>query len=117
MIDLVNEIAAHETSTDERLIRQLAEECSELNKACIKYLRAIDPGDATPVTKEDALNNIFEEMADIETVEMVLGATGFINDGAIYDWIDKKTDRWYERLMQKGDNDDELHRNEECGNS
>lgn len=98
MMDFESVIANHEDTTIERLVRQLAEECAELNHACIKYLRTIDDGDATPVTKEEALGRIFEEAADVSLVERVLKSKGFMDESIISDWIDTKSARWCRRL-------------------
>lgn len=44
-------------------LRILAEESAELSQAALKLIRAIE-GD-TPVTKEEALENLIEEAADV----------------------------------------------------
>lgn len=48
----------------EECLAQLAEECSELSQAALKYRRSLR--DLTPVTKGQALKDLLEEMADVE---------------------------------------------------
>ena len=43
----------------------LMEECAELIQAASKYKRSIGLGLPTPVSKEDAISNFIEEVADV----------------------------------------------------
>jgi hypothetical protein len=56
------QMSIKELPIDTRLI-QLAEEAAELSQAAIKYVRVLRG--ETPVTKEDALKNLTEEVADV----------------------------------------------------
>lgn len=47
---------------------QLVEECAELIQAVNKYRRARGIGQPTAVSKEAALNNLIEEIADVESM-------------------------------------------------
>lgn len=49
----------------ENILCILAEECSELSQAALKYRRA--ELDMTPKSKEEAFNNLIEEIADVES--------------------------------------------------
>lgn len=79
-------------------LEQLAEECAELGKASLKMARKLRDENPTPLTKEEILENLNEEMADV-----MLCITNFIEYGLItYSSIDsvmmKKEKRWKERL-------------------
>lgn len=47
---------------------QCIEECSELIQALNKYSRACGKGKPTKMTKEEALANVIEEIADVEVM-------------------------------------------------
>ena len=56
-----------ETSVDIRAkLEQVAEECGELTKACMKLIRAIGNGNPCNVTEEEAIEAVIEEMSDLE---------------------------------------------------
>lgn len=80
------------------LLCQLAEEASELGKSALKLRRALDRTNPTPVSKEDAIKNLHEEIADVLLTLKTLG----MDEGqllVIYQEImRKKTIRWAERL-------------------
>lgn len=48
------------------MLDQTIEECAELIGACLKLKRNITPGNPTPVTEEEALESVKEEIADIQ---------------------------------------------------
>lgn len=52
------------TTLPERLC-QLAEEASELSQAALKYRRALTGENPTPVTPDEARENLLEETADV----------------------------------------------------
>lgn len=47
------------------MLEQLAEECAELGKAALKLARIVRRENPTPVTKEEALENLREEYTDV----------------------------------------------------
>nr|DAH43845.1 MAG TPA: hypothetical protein [Caudoviricetes sp.] len=51
----------------------LAEECSELAQACLKYARILRGENPTPKTQTEVLNNIIEEYTDVRLVASDLG--------------------------------------------
>jgi hypothetical protein len=51
----------------------LAEECSELAQACLKYARILRGENPTPKTQAEVLNNIIEEYTDVRLVASDLG--------------------------------------------
>jgi len=51
---------------EEYMLRQLAEECTELAQACLKKVRA-GKGE-TPVTEAQAMDSLMEEIADVQVM-------------------------------------------------
>lgn len=80
------------------LLCQLAEEASELSKAALKLRRAEDGTNPTPVSIEEAEENLLEEIGDILNALEVLDIDffGVYSDGARL----KKMRRWSERLEE-----------------
>ena len=54
------------------LLNQLAEECAELAQAALKYRRAIEGTNYTPVSAYECRKNLLEEIADVCLTEDVL---------------------------------------------
>lgn len=77
------------------LLYQAAEECIELSKAFLKYIRVLRGKSPTPVSKEEAMANIIEEISDLENALTVIGLQ---SDDEIKA---SKMDRWVERLNDK----------------
>ena len=85
--------------TRERL-EALAEEAAELSQAALKMIRACRFGETvnpTPLTAEEALENLYEEIADVELAVEVLNV-GVIGRGKIDGIKDTKRERWTKRL-------------------
>jgi NTP pyrophosphatase (non-canonical NTP hydrolase) len=83
----------------ENILCQLAEECSELSQACLKYRRVLY--NLTPKTESEAFDDLTEELADvIANIEQVLYV---FQDREIGQKIDKmqsyKTQRWWQRTF------------------
>ena len=70
--------------SDEDILCQIAEEASELSKAALKLRRVITGTNPTPVTQEEAIDNLIEEYADTIGAFWVLDAKsdGVLNVGA-----------------------------------
>lgn len=81
----------------ESRLEQLAEEASELSKAALKVSRILRGKNPTPVTINDALNNLVEEYNDILTCGEVLGLH------PDYFMIVSKLKRWKDRLQERDD--------------
>ena len=102
MIDDIRYIEEH-LPLSERLA-QLAEEAAELAQAALKYRRALDGANPTPVTREQAYDNLDEEVADVLTCL----ASVMQPDGMAMFWIEwnmevgKKAARWRRRLEERG---------------
>lgn len=80
------------------LLAQLAEEAAEMGQAALKLRRVIDGKNPTPVTYDDAMENLLEEMADVDLVLTVLGYTENIEATKARKNI--KLARWAHRLAK-----------------
>jgi len=76
------------------LLAGLAEECSELAQASLKLRRVFDQTNPTPTTEEEAIDHLYEEIADVKIYISVLD----VNNKEIDDIIQKKMERWSKRL-------------------
>lgn len=79
------------------LLAGLAEEASELAQAALKYRRAIDMTNPTPMSATEAYNHLMEEIADIELYIDEIHPNPFM----IAAIKDTKAARWKERLNQE----------------
>ena len=84
-------------------VRQLIEEAAELIVACNKYIRATGNGQPTPVSEDEALAMIAEELADVHIVGEVLRNQSECLSGVYTKTYDGKADRWLKRLNGKDD--------------
>ena len=81
------------------MLEQLAEECNELGQAALKLARIIRKNNPTPVTEEQAKENLCEEAGDvINCIEMLEGADIlFVDDDA----RKSKIIRWENRIKNQ----------------
>lgn len=79
-------------------VRQLIEEAAELIVACDKYIRATGNGQPTPVSEDEALAMIAEELADVHIVGEVLMRENSGMEMFYHDTVNRKTLRWKRRL-------------------
>ena len=78
------------------MLEQLAEECTELGKAALKMARIIRKDNPTPVTIEQAKENLCEESGDVITcIEMLENADVLFVDT---DARNAKIERWKNRI-------------------
>ena len=78
------------------ILEQLAEECAELAKAALKLSRVMRKENPTPVTVNDAFDNLVEEIGD---VRLLLRVTDFMCDGIpTQDMEEYKLQRWEHRI-------------------
>ena len=79
----------------ENILCQLAEESSELSQACLKYRRALNG--LTPKTKEEEIDNLIEEMADVLlNIEQIYYLLGNDIKPKIENMQNFKGSRWYQ---------------------
>lgn len=82
----------------EELLAQLAEEASELAQAALKLRRVEDGTNPARISKEDAIKNILEEIADFSLVINMLGFNSERNEVICREIMAEKTDRWADSL-------------------
>jgi mazG nucleotide pyrophosphohydrolase domain len=77
----------------------LVEECAELIQAINKYKRSIGVGCKTPITRDEAITNLNEELTDVLVcIKYQMLLTKGINLSDIDEISKLKTDRFLERL-------------------
>ena len=93
-IDMLNHIKSHVSKKE--LLAQLAEEATELAHVALKYRRALDDENPTPVSSNEAFKNLIEEIDDVALLLETLALKWRIefNSGS----REKKLKRWVERL-------------------
>ena len=89
------------------MLEQLAEECSELAQASLKYARLLRGENPTPKTEAECLESLTEEMADVELCISILMTADHVDFDAVMETIEVKDKRWHERLREatKNEND------------
>jgi len=80
------------------VLEQLAEECSELAQASLKYARLLRGENPTPKTEQECLESLTEEIADVDLCISELMMEGLVDSNKVIDIIDQKGNRWKERL-------------------
>lgn len=81
---------------EHELLKQLAEECSELSQAALKAIRAKGYSlNWTPKSKDEAQADLIEEAQDVMSLLYLLG---ILPDDIENYW---KYDRWADRLIQQ----------------
>lgn len=88
------------------MLRQLAEECSELAQAALKYIRALR--NETPMRTDEAIEHLTEEIADVRLMIDAVSATVLsVRDVDDVQTIkEQKLDRWKTRMID-GDMDED----------
>lgn len=82
---------------EEELIGLLTEECCEAGQASQKVRRAMHG--TTPVSIEDAKNQLNEEITDILVCVEMLIDTGLLKPDKIHKIAMSKVDRWFSRTF------------------
>lgn len=80
---------------------QLAEEATELAHAALKVCRTLDDTNPTPVSFEEAMEKVHEEIADVKLALAVLDIDGDKYRGEQALVMVQKLHRWIERLQKK----------------
>ena len=89
--------------SDEDILCQIAEEAAELAKAALKLRRAITQTNPTPVTVDEAIENLLEEYGDVVGAFWVYAVKNKAED-AITEGISNqayaKYSRWARRMKE-----------------
>lgn len=96
-------IVAH-LSLSERAA-QLAEEAAELAQAALKYRRALDGVNPTPVTVGEAESRVIDEFGDVLTCMACMTKPEDVPAGASEN-VKAKAARWRQRLEERGRKED-----------
>ena len=82
------------------VLEQLAEECSELAQASLKYARLLRGENPTPKTEQECLEALTEEMADVELCNSLLMGGDYVDFDAVMKLIETKERRWHDRIRE-----------------
>lgn len=85
------------------LLELTAEECVELAHACLKLARVIRQENPTPVTSDEAIANVEEEIADIDICIDELIKSQIINIKNLLDVKRFKMERLDNRIKEAND--------------
>ena len=83
------------------VLEQLAEECAELAQASLKYARLLRGDNPTPKTRQECLESLTEEIADVELCNSLLMGGDYVDFDAVMELIEVKDKRWHERLRER----------------
>lgn len=89
--------------SESALLEQTAEESVELAHSCLKMSRKIRGENPTPISNEEIINNLLEEVGDVILCINQLINKGILEEDAIYKIIDYKEARWKKRLEYEKD--------------
>ena len=92
--DMLNYIKSHVSKKE--LLAQLAEEATELAHAALKYRRALDDENPTPVSRNEAFKNLIEEIDDVALCLDTLSFKWRVEFNSLQ--REQKLNRWVERL-------------------
>ena len=87
-----------ETLPTPELLAQLAEEAAELGHAALKMRRVYDGTNPARISKEDAIKNLLEEIADVSLTIDLLGFNTEKDEAVCREIMARKTDRWADSL-------------------
>jgi len=82
------------------MLEQLAEECSELAQASLKYARLLRGENPTPKTEAECLEALTEEIADVELCNSLLMGGDYVDFDAVMELIEVKDKRWHKRIQE-----------------
>ena len=80
------------------LLAGLAEECCELAQAALKLRRVFDGTNPTPISEEEAIEDLHEEIADVKLYCSQLD----ISVRHISEIMERKQKRWEDRINERG---------------
>ena len=97
-----------ETLSEEDILCQIAEEAAELAQAALKLRRAITQTNPTPVTVEQAADNLVEEYGDTVVAMTAYYMKHGAIDRKVIDVIEQDTpkfNRWAQRIKESKSHD------------
>ena len=94
-MSIVNEIGLPAT------LEQCAEECNELAKACLKMARKLRGENPTPLSIDEIVANLAEEIADVEVCIDEILYSKIVSDESIKNVKNSKEGRWHQRILEE----------------
>ena len=88
---------AAKVSQTSRLM-QVAEEAAELIQAAAKLARIKAGDNPTPISQDEAIDNLVEEIADVNSAIAALRLDDVLSSGEVEERQREKIDRWYKRI-------------------
>jgi len=85
------------------MLEQLAEECSELAQASLKYARLLRGENPTPKTEAECLESLTEEIADVYLCMNLIMFAGVAGAETVEHITAEKFARWKERLEARNE--------------
>lgn len=85
----------------EEILAQLAEESCELGQAALKLRRAMGRSNPTPVSEEEAMASLKEELGDVMGCLLAFGDLAGLHTTVETLVIPEKLERWAERLRKR----------------
>lgn len=98
-IECMDYIAA-KVSIESRLM-QVAEECAELIQAASKLIRLKAGDNPTVIEKDEAIDNLVEEIADVNNAIAALRLDDVLPSGTLEEKEREKIDRWFKRIKKE----------------
>lgn len=84
------------------IYEQLAEECSELAHISLKMARKLRGNNPTPMTKEEILEGLNEEIADVMLcIDILLEDRQIMSHESVESIMIEKRQRWIQRLIDR----------------
>ena len=87
-----------DTIGEPAMLEQTAEEAIELAHACLKLARKLRGENPTPVSEEDAQEQVILEAADVEVCMVQLAKLPWWSWSTMEGALEYKANRWEERL-------------------
>ena len=81
----------------EELLTGLAEEAAELAQAALKLRRTFNGVNPTPISEEQAMERLYEEIADVKLYVSLLD----VNPQYISEVMQHKLSRWRDRIEER----------------
>ena len=82
------------------VLEQLAEECSELAQASLKYARLLRGDNPTPKTEQECLEALTEETADVTLCTSTITNAGVTDYDTVIRIATDKLARWRKRIQE-----------------
>ena len=110
ILNRIIDIVPRQTSED--ILCGVSEECAELAQAALKMRRVLTGTDPTPLTFDEAMANLTEEIADLELMLITLKRKFEVTNDIIWPIEQRKLNR-FERRLDERDRKEAIYEPEE----